>query len=139
MGKKFEFLDISGDAGLRVFGHTLEEIFVNGATGLYSLITDLSKVAERDSVDVKILGDSLDGLFVGWLNELIFQFDAYSFIGRTVSIDVLDENIIEAKVSGEEFDLEKHERGLLLKAATYHNFKFEKMNGIWTVEVIFDI
>ena len=135
----YEVLDISGDVGLKVHGETLEELFINGAVGLYSLITDLSRVKPEKSININVYSESLDGLFVSWLNEIIFQFDTYGFIGREVKIESLTENRIEAIIKGEDFDPERHERGLLLKAATYHNLKIEKRNGIWRAEVIFDI
>jgi len=137
--KDVKILDVSGDVGLRVYGRTLEELFTNGAKGLFSLITNLSSLDARKSISVKVFSESLDGLFVSWLNELIFQFDTYGFTGRDVEVEMVNENRIEATVRGEEFDPERHERGLLLKAATYHNLKIEKKNGLWTAEVIFDI
>ncbi len=135
----YEVLDISGDVGLKVHGETLEELFINGAVGLYSLITDLSRVKPEKSININVYSESLDGLFVSWLNEIIFQFDTYGFIGREIEIESLNENRIEAKLKGEDFDPDRHEKGLLLKAATYHNLKIEKRNGVWTAEVIFDI
>ncbi|HHN65145.1 MAG TPA: archease [Nitrospirae bacterium] len=135
----YEVLDISGDVGLKVRGETLEELFINGALGLYSLVTDLSRVKPEKSINVNVYSESIDGLFVSWLNEIIFQFDTYGFIGREIEIESLNENRIEAKLKGEDFDPDRHEKGLLLKAATYHNLKIEKRNGVWTAEVIFDI
>ncbi len=41
--KRFELIDISGDAGIRVFGESLEDLFLNAAAGMYSLITDPDK------------------------------------------------------------------------------------------------
>ncbi|VAX32789.1 hypothetical protein MNBD_NITROSPIRAE02-1709, partial [hydrothermal vent metagenome] len=118
MNRGFEILDISGDVGIRVRGRSLEELFVNSALGLYSLVTDLSGVKPAQSVDIKVIRESLDGLLVGWLNELIFRFDTYGFIGKEVRIKNINENRVEADIGGEEFDPDRHERGLLVKAAT---------------------
>ncbi len=139
MNRGFEILDISGDVGLRVQGRSLEELFSNSALGLYSLVTDLSGVKPTESVDIKVNRESLDGLLVGWLNELIFRVDTYGFIGKEVGIKNINENRVEAGVKGEEFDPKRHERGLLVKAATYHNLRIEKKNGVWTAEVVLDI
>ena len=76
---------------------------------------------------------------MGWLNELIFQLDTHGFIGRKVRIIGLGEESVSAEISGEDFDPERHERRLLLKAATYHDLKVEQAGGNWTAEVIFDI
>ncbi len=137
--KQFEVLDISGDVGLRVFGNNLEELFTNASIGFYSLITDLDGIKESQTIAIKATGESLESLLVAWLNELVYYFDAEGFIGKVIKINNLDEDYIKAEVTGEEFDLDRHERGLLIKAATYHNLKIEKKDGMWTSEVIFDI
>ena len=64
MDKDFKILDVSGDVGLRVYGRTLEELFTNGAKGLFSLITNLSSLDAKKSINVKVFSESLDGLFV---------------------------------------------------------------------------
>ncbi len=137
--KIFEVLDISGDVGLRIFGASLKELFINAAAGFYSLITNTDTIDKLKTVTMKVTGESLEGLLVAWLNELVFFFDTDGFIGKTAKIKELDENTFEAEVIGEEFNLNKHERGLLIKAATYHNIKIEKEDGLWTAEVILDI
>jgi SHS2 domain-containing protein len=139
METNFEILDISGDVGIRVSGKSLEDVFKNTALALYSLVTKLSSIRPEETIEVKVYSESIEGLLVGWLNELIFQLDTYGFIGMDVEIETLNENRIEASLKGERFDLERHEQGLLLKAATYHNLKCEKKNGFWNVEVVFDI
>lgn len=158
--EQFQPLDISGDAGLRVFGRTLEEIFVNASVGLYSLITDLSLVKEEKGIQISAESSSLEGLLISWLNELIFQFDAYGFIGKEVTaleimpgLDLPDSQgkqdsekgtgnsnyRVSAVLSGEEFAPDRHEGKLLIKAATYHKLKVEKTDTGWQADIIFDI
>lgn len=137
--KSFEILDISGDAGIRAYGATLEEAFCNSAIGMYGLITNPEDIAEKKNISVQMEGHSLEGLVVAWLNELIFQFDAYGFLGKRINSLVLLNYRLSATVSGEDFDADRHERRLLLKAATYHQLKVGQFNGAWEIEVIFDI
>jgi len=139
--KQFEVIDISGDVGIKAYGKSLEELFVNAAIGMYSLITDLDGIKAGKSLGVSVEGNSLEGLLVAWLNELIFQFDAYNFIGKDISIKALSvqPSALKAEVAGGDFDPERHERKLLIKAATYHRLKIEQVNNIWEVDVIFDI
>ena len=136
---KFEVVDISGDAGIRAYGTTLEDVFTNAAIGMYSLVTDLEGIGEIKEIVVTAESRSLEGLLVSWLNELIFHFDTYGFIGRKIRVETLENNRIVAKISGEDFDPERHERGLLIKAATYHQLRMEKKEGHWVANVIFDI
>lgn len=139
---QFEILDISGDVGIRAYGQNCEDAFVNAGIGMYNLITDIERIDEKQVIDIETKGDSLDGLLVSYLNELIFQFDTYGFIGKKIEIITFSNQpsaFIKIKVYGEEFDPNRHERRLLVKAATYHNIRVEKINSIWEIEVVFDI
>ncbi len=137
--KKFELLDIAGDAGIRAFGESEREVFVHAALGMYSLITDTNVLQDQTSITVSAESNTLDGLLVAWLNELVFQFDTYGFIGKNIQVVDFSDNRVTANLSGEEFDPERHAGRLLIKAATYHRLKIEKKNHIWEAEVIFDI
>lgn len=154
--KKYETLDISGDVGLRVFGKSVDEVFINSAIGMYSLITNLNLIEEKKTVDISVKAHSLEGLLISWLNELIFHFDTYGFIGKKIEIMSSEfspprfsernrgvrnsENcMLKTKVYGEDFDQARHESKLLIKAATYHKLKIEKVDDTWKSEIIFDI
>ncbi|HYA11568.1 MAG TPA: archease, partial [Thermodesulfovibrionales bacterium] len=84
--KIFEIIDVSGDVGIKAYGGSLKDVFMNAAIGMYSLITDLEMVKEEKAVDVSVESDSIEGLLVSWLNELNFHFDAYGFIGKRIVI-----------------------------------------------------
>lgn len=137
--KSFEILDISGDAGIRAYGQTIEDVFANAATGMYSLITNLDDIRANEGITVEVESHSAEGLLVSWLNELIFQFDTHGFIAKTVEIASLHDNRLAARLTGEGFDPERHERRLLIKAATYHQLSLGKKGSQWTANVIFDI
>jgi len=154
----FESIDTYGDAGIRAFGSNCQEAFINAGLGMFNLITEREKVDIKKSIQIEIHADTLEGLLVRYLNELIFQFDTYGFIGKQIefvssapeglctgpSQDSAQERSmpdyrIKVKVSGEDFDLERHEQRLLIKAATYHNLKVKKIDGGWEIEAIFDV
>jgi SHS2 domain-containing protein len=148
-GKGFTIIDISGDIGIQSSGISIAETFIHAALGMYSLITNLDIVERKKKISVVVKSTSLDGLLVTWLNELIFHFDAYGFIGKEI---IMNEFLpkagglerartfrMKASISGEEFNAEKHESKLLVKAATYHQLKIEKVHRRWVANVIFDI
>lgn len=145
--KDFEILDISGDVGIRAFGKDIQEAFVHTALGMFSLVADLDSIEEKKTTTISVESDSLDGLLVSWLNELIFHFDTYGFIGKKISdfhlggggLTDAQTYTLRASVTGEEFDPQRHEGKLLIKAATYHKLAVEKIHGIWEIHVIFDI
>ena len=109
---------------------------------MYSLITDIEGVKADKNISISVESNSLEGLLVSWLNELIFHFDAYNFIGKDITISAFSiqpSALMKAEIRGEEFDTERHERKLLLKAATYHRLKVEKAGDVWEADIIFDI
>jgi SHS2 domain-containing protein len=137
--KQFEILDIFGDAGIRAFGKDLPELFAHAGIGMFSLITKLDSVTEARHIIVTVESETLEGLLIAWLNELVFHFDTYGFVGKKICVTELTGTRVSATVSGEEFDPVRHERGLLIKAATYHRILLQERDDHWEAEVIFDI
>lgn len=144
----FETLDTSGDAGIRAFGDDLKDLFMNAALGMYSLITDAEAVGERKAIEIFLESNSLEGLLISWLNELIFHFDTYGFIGKKIAITEFvpredkpagEQFAVRAFVSGEEFDPLRHQGKLLIKAATYHKLRIQRTGETWETQIIFDI
>lgn len=134
----YRLIDVPGDVGVRVEGKTLNECFINSALALYSLITDINQVEEKEVREIEISEENLEDLLVSFLNELIFIFDTYGFIGCKVELEIKDKTL-KAKVYGEKFNPQKHERKLLVKAATYHGLSLKKEKDCWITEIIFDI
>jgi SHS2 domain-containing protein len=136
--KKYEQFDISGDVGLSIWGEDLEDLFTNAALSMSGLITDITKIKEREKRECKLAGDTYENLLVLWLNELIFLFDTYGFVGTSFSVE-LEEKTLKAMISGGTIDPEVNESRLLLKAATYHGLSIRKSGSLWEATVIFDI
>ncbi len=153
--ERFEVLDIAGDVGLKVYGGDERELFVHAALGMYSLVASAEGILEDREVTVSVKSGSLEGLLVSWLNELIFHFDAYGFIGKRIEITRFvsplavssggagtaseGDFLLEASVFGETFDPIRHEGKLLIKAATYHRLSIRREGQHWEAVVIFDI
>jgi len=138
----FEQIDVSGDVGLRIQGLSLEELFMNAALGLFSLITDIKQVRTVESLQLHVEAEREDDLLIRWLNELIFLFDAEEMLIRE-SVPVIERDgtqlSLDAELRGERFDPERHSSRLLIKAATYHNVSLKRHHTIWEGIVIFDI
>ena len=99
--KGYEQIDISGDAGIRAFGGTLEELFENAAVGMYSLMTDPEGVLDEGKLSVSVESHSREGLLVAWLNELIFFFDTRAFVGKRASVRFSGAHRLDGDVWGE--------------------------------------
>lgn len=142
--KSYEEIDISGDVGLRIWGKSLEDLFVNAASGMISFMTDRLSGATTDKRTINIKSDSLENLIVQWLNEVLFLFDTYGFVGKNFEIDIDGDRDrlpleLNAEIMGGLFDPRTSEKRLLIKAATYHELSINKTDSVWEAVVIFDI
>ncbi|KJU84736.1 hypothetical protein MBAV_003076 [Candidatus Magnetobacterium bavaricum] len=135
----YKEIDIAGDIGLKIYGSNLEELFINAALGLYSFITDVDDLRGTTSITVDVTEETTPRLLVAWLNELIYRFDVDDFIGKTVVITDIDEQHIRAELTGEPFDIHRHQRGILVKAATYHQLNIDKQGQQLIATVICDV
>ncbi|MEO5356000.1 MAG: archease [Nitrospirae bacterium YQR-1] len=134
-----EFLDVSGDIGLRVTAANMAELFVKAACAFSSLTTDFDKIEAADTMEIILTAESTSDLIVAWLNELIYNFDTNGFLCKEIIIKEFSQTHISATVKGETFDENRHEKGFLIKAATYHGLKIESGESFSSLEIILDI
>jgi len=134
----FKILDISGDVGLHIYGATDEELFHNAAQGLFSLITEPSHIVQTEERKVMVASEDDEGMLIKWLNELIFLFDAYGFVGKKFALSFKGQQL-NAVIAGGIFDQSRDECRLLIKAATYHNLILKKDSSGYEARVMFDI
>ena len=136
--KRYEVVEHTADIGLKIYGKDLKDLFINAAVGLFSLIVDLTKVDSSVEIELKKEESNKEELLVSWLNELIFQFSARSFIAKGINIVELTDNKITAKIQGEKIDLSKHKILSEIKAATYHDLEVKEVKDGFEARVIFD-
>lgn len=137
----FETFGTAGDAGLRAEAATLELLLADLALGFAALSSPavLSPSAvRRVSVSAAAPGE----LAVKFLNELVYLADTGGFLPAAVEAAVERGGAgleLRALLRGEDSVFGSHHRGLLVKAATYHNLKVEERAGRWFAEIILDI
>ncbi len=138
MGKDFEILDHTADVGVIAYGTDLNQAFANAARALFSLITELDDVEEVLYRDIELTASDEESLLVGWLNELIYRFDAEGILFKRFDIIQLNDTRLKARSYGEKVDSSKHKLKTGVKAATYHMLKVDKTDG-YRVQVLLDI
>ena len=139
MEKEFEFIDHTADIGVIAYGADIKQVFANAARGLFSIITELDEVSEKEKLDIQVTAPDLEALLVNWLNELIYLFEAKGILFHRFDIASITDDELKAIGHGEKINLAKHELKTQVKAATYHMLKIEQSNGGWKVQVIFDV
>jgi SHS2 domain-containing protein len=137
--KRYEFFDHTADIGIHIFGRCREELFENAGYALFDIITDISKVAEKERHTVILHRDCFDELLVEWLGRLLFLHVTDLLLFRGFHIIKLDEQNLSAEVRGEHFNDYIHSLKAEVKAVTYHNLKIWKENELWEATVVLDI
>lgn len=137
----YQIIDHTADIGIRIEAASLEELFQGAAEAFFDLMVE-SKREFIPSIEVNIdlSAPAVDQLMVRWLSELLFIFETRRLVLSRFWIDEIDEKHVRASVKGLKFDSTRHEQKLAIKAVTYHMLKVERgKDGLWRVEVIFDI
>jgi SHS2 domain-containing protein len=137
---KFEELEHTADAGLRVFGNDLREILENAAEGMFSLIGTV-KFEERDVVErrLEFPYDTAEEALLQWLRALLLEFDLRGFFPVRVSLE-LQPARAAALMHGITFDPQRHALRSELKAVTQHGLRVRsRPGGGLEAEVIFDV
>ncbi len=137
--KRYETFDHTADLGIRAYGHSLEELFVNAAYALFDQLTDLRKVREEMSREISLQGADREDLFVRWLGELLYLCEVHGFLFKKFSFSRLEPASLQAVAEGETFDPARHRFKTEIKAVTYHRVEVKEKDGKWEGRVVFDL
>ena len=139
----FEIKNISGDLGLVVKGPTFEKAFESAAMAYYSLTSDPAAAEPAETVRTAVRGDDPGHLLVNFINDLIYLFETKGFLAGSCKVTIAGTGKngfeLSAELKGEAFDAARHEKKLLIKAATYHELKAIETAGGWRLEIVLDI
>ncbi len=133
---KYEFIEHTADIGIKAYGKSLEESFANAASGMFDVMTDVSKVEPIGEYEVRVKSDNLENLLVDWLGELLFIHETQDVLLSEFDVKLEGLSLV-AKVRGETIDREKHELRDDVKAVTYHMLEVNEKEGY--VKVLLDI
>ena len=141
MKTRFEIAGPGGDAGLAARAARPGALFARMAAGFYALSCGAA-LKPRKTRRLRLKAPDLGALLVNFLNELVFLLDARGFAAARTWARVKKNASgfqLEARLSGEEKVFERHPRGALVKAATYHGLVVGKKRGRWRAKVVLDI
>lgn len=140
----WEEIPHTADWSLRVRGRSLEELFINAALGMASLVADLTQVEPAGERHIEVEAATLSGLLVAWLNELIFYTDVEGIVFYNFTLSELREPGDPA--AGEWARLEANATAgkppsLLkaIKAVTHHYATITREGELYQVDLVFDV
>ena len=134
--KEFEH---TADIGMEMYGATLEELFRNAGRALFDTIVEIDRIQPRVERSVSVTGDDDELLLMNWLRRLLYLFAVESEVYGEFRIVALQSGALQAIVTGEPLDMERHHFKTELKAITYHQFRLIHEQDGWRATVIFDV
>ncbi len=131
----------SADAAFEATGRTLEELFSDAAIATFEVMADTNTVKQLLTREIELENESVDGLLIDWLSELVFLKDTETILFSVFDVNIRknDAYILKATAKGEKIDREKHSLRSDVKAVTYHMFEVTKRGDNWTARVVLDI
>ncbi|HEV8675361.1 MAG TPA: archease [Methylomirabilota bacterium] len=135
----FEYFEVAADVGVHAWGPTLEACFRQCALGMFNLMVPLDAVAPAESREVGAQGETPELLLVNWLNDLLYLHDVEGFAVRDVAALRFEGPRVHAELTGEPVDPARHPRGVLVKAATFHQLALVREPGRTSVRLVLDI
>jgi SHS2 domain-containing protein len=137
----WKLLEHPSDIRIEVHGKNVEQIFLNSASAMTSIITGTDEHPKKLSVkNLFLQSDFLQDLLVDWLRELLFLFTVERFVFCDASLKIDETNAIEAIVLGYFMEFPDQFRdGVEIKGITYHGLLFEKTRDGFVAQVIFDV
>jgi SHS2 domain-containing protein len=130
--------DITADAGIRVRAKSLEELFCKAILATFNEITDIEKVSKDKKVELEVKGE-LPYLLADAINQLLVLHEKEKLVISHCERVEFKEDGVKLLLKGGPFDPERHPSKLVIKAATYHRLKVERLQDGYLAEVVFDI
>jgi SHS2 domain-containing protein len=127
------------DMGIRGFGPTREEAFVQAALAMTSIVVDLQKVQAQKAVEIVCEDDDDEMLFWYWLSAVLFEMGLRSMVFGRFEIQAFKGGL-RATVWGEPVDVGRHEPAVEVKAATFADLKVARDGaGMWMAQCVVDV
>ncbi|MCK4553518.1 archease, partial [Candidatus Parcubacteria bacterium] len=90
----YKYLEHEADMGVYAQAESWPEVFSEGARAVFSLMYEKevrSKKLKVRSIKIEVGANSIEGLFVEWINELLAQKDINSLVFFKFEIDKIDQ------------------------------------------------
>jgi SHS2 domain-containing protein len=135
----YAIVDHTADIGIRLEARDPAGIFSNAARAMFDLMFGLGAIGGSERRLIEVTAESPGELLVAWLNEVLYVHAADRLVFRDFADACLSEGRFSAWGVGEKYDPTRHRGEMEIKAATYHQLVFEKVGGVWTAQIIFDV
>ena len=136
---KYRVIDHTADLAVYFYGRDPKELFANAALALAGLMAERPPRSGGETLRVELEGADIEDLFVQWLGELVYHFQARRRLATRVAILELTPTRLTAEATLAGFDLERHGLRHEIKAATYHQVEVKPHGQGWRARAVLDL
>jgi SHS2 domain-containing protein len=137
--KKYKTFNRSSELAVKISGASQAELFSNSGFALFDIMTQIDKVGDNDHLTLEVEGTDRDDLMVNWMRELLYLYQASSFLLKEVVVQEVKDTYIRGEVRGEKFDPDRHEIQREIRAVSPQQGRMEKTGNQWTAQVILEL
>jgi SHS2 domain-containing protein len=150
----YDLLEHTADLAFRVEAPDLARLFARAALALHDVIADTAAARPLAERRIEVYGSNLEDVFVRFLEEAHFLFEAERLLLAEVEVSKVDitrpppagsarrerASRAWATARGERFDPARHELRRPVKAVTYHDLAIEQLpTGGFAARVVVDL
>ncbi len=137
--RTWSHLEHDADIGIRARSATREGLFEAMAEALTAVVTDPDSVRPAETIRIHCEAPDDALLLVDWLNALIYEMATRRMLFCRWRVE-LDGAMLDASVSGEAVDRERHQPVVEVKGATYTALSVGRdEEGNWHGECVVDV
>ena len=139
MQEHWEHFSHGADVGVRGFGLTKAAAFEQAALALTAAITDPSRVAAQETVEIACQAADDELLLAAWLNAIVSEMAVRRMLFGRFHVDLQGDRL-QATASGEPISVERHEPAVEVKGATYTALRIARTDdGGWLAQTVVDV
>ncbi len=138
MPVNYETFEHEADIGIRGTGNTIEEAFQNAALALYSVMVNVSRVAQKEKKSISVSAPDKELLLVEWLNSLLSLSDIERMVFSRFEVSISNTDLA-GSAWGEKLDKARHELGVEVKGATYHMLSITEQDNQYIAQCVVDV
>ena len=136
---KVEIVEHTGDIGIRVTAGSREALYKEAALAMVQLICPDAKIQPVKVKNLQASGGDDEQLMVNWLSEINFFFQTEQFLPKEITDLEIENETLNALVSGNSIAPAHGRVKTDIKAVTYHKLYVKQEQGVWMAQIIFDI
>jgi SHS2 domain-containing protein len=139
INNSFQLLEHTADMGIEARAGSSQKVFEEMARGMVAMIYGDSPATAMVHAKILVRGEDRAELLVNWLNEVAYWCEKDNLVPAVFHVESISDVALEAIVSGEPFDPERHVVERSVKSVTHHQACLEKTPDGWYARVYVDL